>query len=146
MRNVLFVLSFIFCLCSCSVGIENEASKQMEKTLKSLAKDPNAQISDTKVVFKTDSMIVLHCVLRGVNGLGGYTRSEMEYIYGIFSDGKRQEALQDLKDNKSIVKSSNENYRKIKADNPDDNSLDSIKNIEMNIIFRLAMFGREIER
>lgn len=142
MRKILFALTVIYCMYSCSVNIESEAKEQMEKTIKSLAKDPNATISDTKIVFETDSLIAMRCILRGVNGFGGYTRSEMEYIYGVYYDGKRKEYLIDLEDDESYVKSCIRNYKK---DHPKEKSFESNKDIEMMISIYLLMVGREVE-
>lgn len=142
MKKYLFALAVICCLMSCSGNIENEACVQMEKTIKSLAKDPNAQISDTKVVFKTDSLIALQCVLKGVNGFGGYTRSEMEYIYGLYHDGKRMEHLIDLEDDESVVKSCIDFYKK---DHPKENIDDKTKEIGINIGLYLLIAGHEVD-
>lgn len=127
-----------FTACS---DIESDAKEQMQKTIKNLAKDPDTQISDTKAMFKTDSLIVLHCVVRGKNGFGGYTRNDMEYIYGIFKDNTRMESLQNLDEKESILKTFARIY---KEDHPNDKSPDS-KTIEIGVTMQLAFFGREIE-
>lgn len=145
-KFILFAICATF-LCACSVGIEKDATEQMEKTIRYLAKDPDLQISDTKAVFKTDSMIVLQCLIRGKNGLGGYKRSEIEYVYGIFGDGATMECLQDLEDKESVLKVAERVFKEVNAESFSDGSkLDSIQNIKVSIVALLSFFGNEVKK
>lgn len=95
MKKLIFLLSITLLFISCVSGIESDAKKRMKLTIKELAKDPNIQISDIKVLFQTDSLAIIQCVTRGINGFGGYSRNEMEYLYAITDDGKVMEKMTD---------------------------------------------------
>ena len=88
---------------ACSDKLEKEAKKQMETTILNLAKDPNAKISDIKTTFKADSLIVMNCVVRGLNALGGYARNDMEYVYAIRKDGMCMELVRNLDNEESVL-------------------------------------------
>ena len=95
---------FIFCaafICACSnnnsetIDVKeqfvNHAKSQMEISIKRVVEDPNPIVEDIETMFTTDSIAVLHCVIRAHNRLGGYAKQETEYIYGICPDGKVKE-------------------------------------------------------
>lgn len=68
----------------CSDGLENAAKKQMEKTMRELAKDPESvKISDIKTVFLDDSLCILELKATAKNGFGGVESSRLEYMYRI---------------------------------------------------------------
>lgn len=102
MKKFLFLLCITSLFISCVSGIENDAKKRMKLTIKELAKDPNIQISDIKVLFQTDSLVIVQCVTRGINGFGGYSRNEMEYLYAITDDGNIMEKLTDKEKHEGV--------------------------------------------
>lgn len=69
-------------LVSCSNSLESKARKQMKTTMLEMAKNPESvKIDNVKAVISNDSLCVLQFVTRGQNGFGGYSRSEMEYVF-----------------------------------------------------------------
>ena len=62
MKKIL-LLSMLAVLCSCSQGLRNKAQKQMEKTMKNMAKDPSSvNISNLKEMINNDSICIFHLV------------------------------------------------------------------------------------
>lgn len=100
MRKIaLFVVLLLLCCCNGKKDIEAMAKQQAEKTMREFARNPESiVISDMEVVFKTDSVCVLHFVQRGQNGFGGYSRENIEYMYCIQSSGDVYECVVDLAD------------------------------------------------
>lgn len=152
MRKIAFIicagfLSFMF--MACSDKLEKEAKKQMETTILNLAKDPNAQISDTKTTFKADSLIVMNCVVRGLNALGGYARNDMEYVYAIRKDGMRMELVRNLDNKESVFEQMEDIHRRYdnkRYESPADSIHEAKKFIEDAIYIQLVMLGREVEK
>lgn len=134
----------LIALLSCSGGIEEQAKMQMEKSIKYLAKDSNIKISDTKTVFKNDSLVVLQCVMRGVNGFGENARSDMEYIYKIEKNGKRKESIVNLEENESVLDASKRMLETNPSNNPNGKARDSAY-IVLNATVRLTFGGHEVE-
>lgn len=149
---------FVFIICTvclsmmfmaCSDKLTKEASKQMKITISQLAKDPNAQISDTKTTFKTDSLIVMNCVVRGLNAFGGYARNDMEYTYTIRKDGVRMELVRNLDNEESVLEQIEdiyEEYGNKQRNSPGESMNEAKKQIEVGIYIQLLMLGREVER
>ena len=103
MKKYLWCLICAVFMCACSNDIETEARSHMENAVKQLAKDPNPHISDVEIVFKTKDLIVLQCIIKGMNSYGGYSTSNVEYIYGIMDKGKRMESVQILGEKESVL-------------------------------------------
>lgn len=152
MRKIAFIicagfLSFMF--MACSDKLEKEAKKQMETTILNLAKDPNAQISDIKTTFKADSLIVMNCVVRGLNAFGGYARNDMEYTYTIRKDGVRMELVRNLDNEESVLEQIEdiyEEYGNKQRNSPGESINEAKKQIEVGIYIQLLMLGREVEK
>lgn len=149
---------FVFIICTvclsmmfvaCSDRLTKEASKQMKITISQLAKDPNAQISDTKTTFKADSLIVMNCVVRGLNAFGGYARNDMEYVYAIRKDGVRMELVRNLDNEESVFEQMEDIHRRYdnkQYKSPADSIHEAKKIIKDAIYIQLVMLGREVER
>lgn len=149
---------FVFIICTvclsmmfmaCSDRLTKEASKQMKITISQLAKDPNAQISDTKTTFKADSLIVMNCVVRGLNALGGYARNDMEYVYAIRKDGVRMELVRNLDNEESVLEQIEdiyEEYGNKQRNSPGESMNEAKKQIEAGIYIQLVMLGRKVEK
>lgn len=79
---LLAVMTVAFVSCDKASSFERQAKKQMEETLKELAKNPETfKITDVKTKFNNDSTCVLHVKTKGQNGFGGWSISNFEYIY-----------------------------------------------------------------
>lgn len=103
MKNLILLLLLSMLIVGCN-NIEDVAKHQMEKTYKEMANDPESvQISDVQIVFTTDSCVVIQSTLRAKNAFGALVRSNMEYIYVIDTDCKR-EAVKNLDKEKSSIK------------------------------------------
>ena len=114
----LFICLSLVSFYGCSSGIEGEAKKQMEETMKELAKDPSSiQISNVETKCNNDSICILHFKFSGKNGFGGVSSSEIEYIYLIHTrDGNKTkwEAVRKLDDKKSVLSQAKEDYQEKK--------------------------------
>lgn len=117
MRDVLVLSIFVLALCACSNSVENDAKKQMELTMKELAKDPSSvKIFDVETMFSNDSLCILHFRFSAKNGFGAMRASLCEYIYivhGRFSDNEtRRESVINLddKEEKSVLEYAHKNY------------------------------------
>lgn len=84
MKKILFSLL----LAVITVGVtscdsfEDAAKKQMENTLKEMSKNPETlEISNIETMFANDSTCVLHAKTKGQNGFGGWSTSDIEYVY-----------------------------------------------------------------
>ena len=98
-KTTVFVVLLLLCCCNGKKDIESMAKKQAEKTMREFARNPESiVVSDMEVVFKTDSVCVLHFVQRGQNGFGGYSRGNIEYMYCIQFSGDIYECVIDLED------------------------------------------------
>ena len=90
------LVGFIICVSlvsmfGCTNGLESEAKKQMEETMKELAKDPSSiQISNVETMFSDDSICILHFKFSGKNGFGGVSSDEMEYVYLTYHDSENE--------------------------------------------------------
>lgn len=84
MKKVYFILFSIFitlCVSSCN-SFENDAKNTMHNTIKELAKNPDTyKLSNEEVVVSNDSLVIIHCIGKGQNGFGGWSSSNIEYIY-----------------------------------------------------------------
>ena len=114
----LFICLSLVSLYGCSSGLEGEAKKQMEETMKELAKDPSSiQISNVETKFNNDSICILHFKFSGKNGFGGVSSSEIEYIYLTHTrDGNKTkwEAVRKLDEKKSVLSQAKEDYQEKK--------------------------------
>lgn len=111
MKKIL-LLCMLAVLCSCSQGLKNKAQKQMEKTMKNMAKDPSSvNISNLKDMFNNDSICIFHFDFSAKNGFGGVTSYPIEYVY-LIDDGKAYEMVRNLNERKSIMEMSREEYQK----------------------------------
>lgn len=144
MKKYLWCLICAVFMCACSNDIETEARSHMENAVKQLAKDPNPHISDVEIVFKTKDLIVLQCIVKGMNSYGGYSTSNVEYIYGIMDKGKRMESVQILGEKESVLERCEKIYQTVKAENPDDDSFDREQNMIMQLTLELCFSGREV--
>lgn len=89
-------------LCSCN-NIKKDAVRCMKRTMTELSKDPTSvSFSNIETVFSTDSVAVIHCIVRGKNGFGGMSMSNIEYIYAIGME-KTRESIRDLSKQSSIL-------------------------------------------
>lgn len=142
MTRLIYILFAMILLCACGHSTESKAKAQMVKTIKDLAKDPDVKVSNIKTVFDNDTLVIMQCVVRGLNGFGGYTRSEMEYVYLYdHKDKKAKEALLDM--DKSVIKQASEAYKESLEMNPA--NADSITHIVMSAVINLAFRGRDVE-
>lgn len=103
MKKITFCCLILFMLaCTRGFDVERMAKSQVERTLKELALNPESmKLSNFETVFKTDSTCVLHLVFRGQNGLGGYAKQNIEYLYFVAISGKIYECVIDLDQNPS---------------------------------------------
>lgn len=85
MKKIIFILSLVLVLLSCSSEMENKAKDQMEKTIKEIAKNPESiKLSNIETVYCDDSICILHFNMIAQNGFGGYSNNKEEYI--LFKD------------------------------------------------------------
>lgn len=111
MKKIL-LLSMLAVLCSCSQGLRNKAQKQMEKTMKNMAKDPSSvNISNLKEMINNDSICIFHFDFSAKNGFGGVTSCPIEYVY-LIKKGKAYDMVRDLSKKESIMEMSREEYQK----------------------------------
>ena len=104
MKKILLLLLGSVLLTSCYTEAEGYARKQMKKSIMEIAKNPESiSFSDIETVFANDSLCVLHFVLRGQNGFGGYNLTNYEYIYGVKSEYIHYETLRDIEKNGTIL-------------------------------------------
>ena len=115
-KNIVLVM-MVMALCGCTNSVERDAKKQMEVTMKELAKDPSSvKISDVKTMFSNDSLCILHFKFSAKNGFGAMRTTLYEYVYLVhnrFSDSeKRRESVIDLADKKekSVLENAHSNY------------------------------------
>lgn len=109
MRKLLFFAAMVL-LCACSQkeqkpkmpSFRERAVTQMKATIRRVVADPDPIISDTEVKFVSDSVAIIHCVIRAHNKLGGYAKQETEYIYGICQDGTLKEYMEDAEESSVI--------------------------------------------
>ena len=117
MRKIIVLIFMVMALCACTNSVEGDAKKQMEITMKELAKDPSSVIiSDVKTMFSNDSLCILHFKFSAKNGFGAMRTSMYEYVYLVhnrFTDNeKRRESVIDLEDKneKSVLEKAHSNY------------------------------------
>lgn len=149
----LFICLSLVSLYGCSSGLEGEAKKQMEETMKELAKDPSSiQITNVETVFSNDSICILHFKFSGKNGFGGVSSDDMEYIYITFHDNnneqKTKETVFKLEETESILKKARDSYRKKTWDNPNNKKLSEEDRKAWYIHFEANLYmilgGREV--
>lgn len=79
--SILFSMFIVLFISSCN-SFESDAHKTMRKTLYELAKNPDTyKISNEEVVVSNDSLVIIHCIGKGQNGFGGWSSSNIEYVY-----------------------------------------------------------------
>lgn len=122
---LLAVVAVVLVSCNKASSFEKQAKKQMEITLKEMAKNPETfQINNVETKFCNDSTCVLHVKTKGQNGFGGWSTSNLEYIY-VKSSCNTYECVTDLEEEKTVynmVKDLYEEYRK-----PENNGLLKMK-------------------
>lgn len=97
MKKVLLASLLLVALASCGNSFEREAHHALRDEIKATAKNPDTyKITDEQTILSEDSMIVITFTGNGENGLGGRSTHQYEYIYGIFSDGKKQSCLRKI--------------------------------------------------
>lgn len=94
--------------------MESTARKQMETTLKEVAKDPaSVKVSNVETKFANDSLCILNADFTAKNALGEEVRERCEYVY-VSSNGKQYEAYQEISSNDDCVFQTEEQYNKDK--------------------------------
>lgn len=149
----LFIYLSLISLYGCSSGLESEAKKQMEKTMKELAIDPSSfQISNVETKFNNDSICIIHFKSSGKNGFGGVSSSEIEYIYLIHTSlgvKTKWESVRKLDNKKSILSQAKEDYREKKWESDKNKNLsdEDKKAWYIHLVADLDMIvnGREID-
>lgn len=143
MKKLILIMLLSVMLVGCS-SIEDKAKSRMEKTLKELANDPSSVgISNVDVVFSTDSVVLIQCVMRSKNEFGTLVRSNVEYIYAIDKNCRR-ESIKNLDKEKSSIKTAtrileeNASYYTSKFKTND-------KFLEKMLIVNATINGRKIE-
>ena len=117
MKKILLFATFLLSLLSCN-NFHKEAERQMVNTLMENAKlaDPNAEISDIKLVYNSDSLVIIHCSLHGPRNNGW--KFDIEYLYLLQADGSRREIdraeayRKELKQRQGIIIDSIESIKK----------------------------------
>lgn len=132
---LLAIMTVALVSCNKASSFEKQAKKQMEKTLKEMAKNPETfQITNVETKFCNDSTCVLHVKTKGQNGFGGWSISRKEYIFinSTLKDGTKElrEAIGDLdnEDYESVYKKAKYAYREFVSDFPAEEK----KRIQMN--------------
>lgn len=117
---LLAVMAVALVSCNKASSFEKQAKKQMEKTLKEMAKNPETfQITNVETKFSNDSTCVLHIKTKGQNGFGGWSISNLEYVYfkstNKDSEIKIREGIGDMDDEdyKSVYSTAREFYREV---------------------------------
>ena len=156
----LSVLAGILFMCACSQKevktpvqlLQEEALVQMDAAIKSVVADPNPIVEDIETKFAADSVVVLHCVIRAHNALGGYAKQETEYIYGISQNGALKECMMNLDDimNTDVV-FSNERGNMMKSLIGDtmpkfESKQDSVRYYKEKAMHSLELHGRPIKK
>ena len=110
MKKILVFATFLLSLLSCN-NFHKEAERQMVNTLMENAKlaDPDAEISDIKLVYNSDSLVIIHCSLHGPRNNGW--KFDIEYLYLLQADGSRREMSYDINKEPSVIDRA-EAYRK----------------------------------
>lgn len=104
MKKVLFAAIPILLLASCANSFEREAHHALRGEIKATAKAPDSyKITDEQEILSEDSLVVITFTGNGENGFGGRSTHQYEYVYGIFSDGKKQGCLQKIDDNDGSI-------------------------------------------
>ena len=89
--SLIFISAFLIVSCSKSSQLEKAALKQMEETMKEIAKDPSSvQLTNIKTVYSCDSICIIHYDFAAKNGFGGVSSEKMEYIYLLKADSKEE--------------------------------------------------------
>ena len=117
MKKLLFLFLSCMLFLSCSNSVEKDAKRQMEQTMKDLAKDPSSvQITDIKTMFANDSICILHFKFSAKNGFGAMGTSMYEYVYLVMNknseEESRLESVTDLeeKGKESVLEEAHRNY------------------------------------
>lgn len=102
-------------MTSCqSSRLKSKAQKQMELTLKEVAKDPSSvKFANAEVVYNDDSLCIIHVDFTGKNGLGNEMSSKMEYVMLSYNE-KCYEAFQRVTSETETVYQSKEDFEKNK--------------------------------
>lgn len=152
----LSVLACTLLMCACSSKevkspadlMLEDALNQMDATIKGVVADPHPVIDNVENVFVSDSVVILHCIIRAHNAFGGYAKQETEYVYGICEDGTLKESLENMDDINVIF--SNELGNSIKALTGDampkfSNAQDSVRYIKDKALESIGKYGREVK-
>ena len=155
----LSVLACTLLMCACSSKevkspadlMLEDALNQMDATIKGVVADPNPVIEYVENVFVSDSVVILHCIIRAHNAFGGYAKQQTEYVYGICEDGTLKENLENMNDimNTHVI-FSNELGNSIKALTGDampkfSNAQDSVRYIKDKALESIGEYGREVK-
>ncbi len=101
MKKLFLLFISITLMVSCN-SIVKDAEKQLEKTMMEMAKNPDTfSITNVKVVYESETGVVLQFITKGQNGFGGYSTSKCEYYYQVREDGA-YEAVMDLDEDDSF--------------------------------------------
>lgn len=96
MCTLVSLLACVLLSCSKSGQLERAAKKQMEATLKEIAKDPaSVKLENIQTKYVNDSLCIIHADFTAKNGLGMESTNKEEYVF-LRSNGKDYEAYHDL--------------------------------------------------
>ncbi len=143
MKKVLCLAVLTLLLASCH-NFQKDAERQMVKTLKATASDPNARLHDVETVFSSDSLVIIDGTLSGVGYFGKHIDMRVEYIYGIDADGRLRDFVFDIDERGSVVARAEEYRRSLKEDSGlERDSIQCIRDVAM--IMDLAPNGQDIK-
>jgi hypothetical protein len=75
--GIIFLEAVLFSSCS---NMEDKADKNMDNYIKEIVKNPtNYQIVGKKKLISNDSICIYRFILKGENGFGGWSSSNMQY-------------------------------------------------------------------
>lgn len=82
---VLCLSAFIFSACT---SVEDKAKAKFEEAMKKIARNPSSvTFDDYETIYKSDSVCIIGCTVRGENGFGGMDMQRYEYLYCLYPDG-----------------------------------------------------------
>lgn len=81
MKKILLFVLILMCI-SCSKNIEDKAMDHLKVMMKELVfQSDKAELVNTQIVYKSDSLCVIDFTLKAPNGKGIMCATPMEYIY-----------------------------------------------------------------
>lgn len=111
---LLSILSLLFAatLVSCN-SFERDAESQLSQSAKALSSKGKTEygIEEKKIVYSTDSVVVIDFIATENDTDGTIEKAKMEYIYCKGNDGKLYECFSFLDEEKSILDVSDEVFR-----------------------------------